>query len=432
MKAVSFCTLGCKVNAYDSAFMQELFIKNGYTVVDFGESADIAVVNTCTVTSVADKKSRGAIRRAAKAGKVIVAGCLAQKQAEELLRMEGVSAVIGTDERGDIVSIAERLLAGEEHINAAHGLEGCGFEIMNISAPSERTRGIIKIQEGCNNYCSYCIIPYVRGRSRSRSLADIVKEAGILVQNGVKELVLTGIHIASYADEGRGLGDVISELDKSGVRIRLGSIEPGILDEAFIKQASSAKNLCPHFHLSLQSGSANVLKRMNRRYTPDEYAGFAVFLRKYYKDPAITTDIIAGFPGETESEHEETKAFIERIAFSRIHVFPFSAREGTKAFDMQPKVPKHIAKERALELIALGDIYEKRYIQSLIGKTAEALFEDKSDEFPGCLEGYSERYVRVAAKARNNEIKTVVLKEVGNNVIYGIDKEVVNEGLPVL
>lgn len=423
MKTVSFYTLGCKVNAYDSVFMQELFLKNGYTLVDFGKPADIAVVNTCTVTSAADKKSRGAIRRAARAGKVIVAGCLPQRKAEELLRMEGVNAVIGTDERGNIVSIAERLLSGEEHINAAHCLEGCGFEAAHISAPAERTRGIIKIQEGCNNFCSYCIIPYVRGRSRSRRLADIVSEAGDLVRSGVKEIVLTGIHIASYSDGDNKLGDVIRQLDKTGVRIRLGSIEPGFLDGSFIKLAASAKNLCPHFHLSLQSGSESVLKRMNRRYTPSEYAEFAALLRKYYCRPAITTDLIAGFPGETEIEHEETKAFIERIAFSRIHVFPFSPREGTKAYDMQPKVPKSIAKERALELIALGDIYENKYIQSLIGKTAEVLFEDESKEYPGCLEGYSERYVRIAAKAENNELKTVALKEATDKVIYGIDKE---------
>lgn len=418
---MSFYTLGCKVNAYDSEFMQELFLKNGFSVVGFGESADITVINTCTVTSVADKKSRGAIRRAAKAGKVIVAGCMAQKQADELLGMEGVDAVIGTDERANIVSVAERLLSGERHIDATHGLEGCGFEDMNISTANGRTRGIIKIQEGCNNFCSYCIIPYVRGRSRSRRLTDILSEADILAKGGVKELVLTGIHIASFSDDGNTLGDVISELDKTGVRIRLGSIEPGFLDEAFIKQSASAKNLCPHFHLSLQSGSASVLKRMNRKYTPDEYSDFVGLLRRHFDNPAITTDIIAGFPGETQQEHEETKAFIENIAFSRVHIFPFSPREGTKAFDMQPKVPKALAKQRALELIALGDIYEKAYVQSLIGKTAQVLFEDESDAYAGCLEGYSERYVRVAANAQNNELKTVVLKEISGNVIYGIE-----------
>lgn len=422
MKTVSFYTLGCKVNAYDSEYMQQLLQKNGYTAVDFGKPSDLTVINTCTVTAVADKKSRAMIRRAAQSGKVIVAGCMAQKQARELLQIEGVGAVIGTDERAAIVSVAERLLSGEEGIDATHGLEGCGFEAMDTGPPKARTRGIVKIQEGCNNFCSYCIIPYVRGRSRSRSIDDIVREAELLAAGGVKELVLTGIHIASYSDGGNKLGDVIARLDKTGVRIRLGSIEPGVLGEEFIEQAARAKSLCPHFHLSLQSGSKSVLGRMNRKYTPDEYAGFADMLRTCFDNPAITTDIIAGFPGETEQEHEETKAFIERTAFSRLHVFPFSAREGTKAYDMHPKVSKQTAKRRAAELIALGDIYEKKYIESLIDGVAQVLFEDASASFEGCLEGYSERYVRTAAIAQKNELKTVRLKTIKDNVMFGVDQ----------
>ncbi len=419
MKTVSFYTLGCKVNSYDTTFMRQQFLNSGYSVVEFGEPADIAVINTCTVTAIADKKSRAMIRRAARLGKVIVAGCMAQKQAKELLETEGVDAVIGTDERSNIVSVAERLLAGERRIDATHGLEGCGYEAMQISASADRTRGIIKIQEGCNNFCSYCIIPYVRGRSRSRGLADIMKEAQLLAESGVKELVLTGIHIASYSDCDIKLGDVITELDKLGVRIRLGSIEPRVLGREFIEQAADAKNLCPHFHLSMQSGSQSVLARMNRKYTPKEYSQFVELLRKHFENPAITTDIIAGFPGETEEEHCETMAFVERIAFSRVHVFPFSARQGTKAYDMQPKVPKQTARRRAAELIKLGDICEQRYIDGLIGQPAQVLFEDESDEFSDCLEGYSERYVRVAAKAEENELKTVTLKEAQGKVIFG-------------
>ncbi len=420
MKTVALCTLGCKVNSYDSEFMRQLFLRNGYSEVKFGEPADINVINTCTVTAVADKKSRAMIRRASATGKVIVAGCMAQKQADELLEMEGVSAVIGTDERSNIITVAERLISGEERIDATHGLEGCGFEAMDIGASGDRTRGIVKIQEGCDNFCSYCIIPYVRGRSRSRSFADIVKETELLFENGVKEIVLTGIHIASYYDKGLTLGDVIRGLDKTGVRIRLGSIEPGVLGGEFIEQAAAAKHLCAHFHLSLQSGSGSVLKRMNRKYTPEEYSDFVRLLRKHFDNPAITTDIIAGFPGETEEEHEETKAFVQNIEFSRVHVFPFSARKGTKAYDMQPKVPKHVARQRAAELIALGDIFEKKYIESLIGQSAQVLFEQESQTFKGCLEGYSERYVRVAAKAEENELKSVTLTEVRDKVIYGI------------
>lgn len=421
MKTVSFYTLGCKVNSYDTAYMRQLFLRSGYTAVDFEQPADIAVVNTCTVTAVADKKSRAAIRRAAKHSKVIVAGCMAQKQAQELLRLDEVGAVIGTDERSAIVNVAERLLAGEAHIDATHGLEGCGYEPMSLNEPGERTRGVIKIQEGCNNFCSYCIIPYVRGRSRSRSLESILCEAESLAQSGVKELVLTGIHIASYSDGGRGLADVIRELGGlGGVRVRLGSIEPGLLDEEFIRKVAETKNLCPHFHLSLQSGSGTVLRRMNRKYTPDEYYRFAELLRTYFDKPAITTDIIAGFPGETQYEHNETMDFVEKTEFSRVHVFPFSPREGTKAYDMQPKVPKHIARQRANELIALGNACEKKYIESLIGINARVLFEDESKVYPGCLEGYSERYVRVAASARPGELKAVTLTGVKDTVAYGV------------
>lgn len=419
MKKVAFYTLGCKVNAYDSAFMQALFLDNGYNEVPFGDDADIIVINTCTVTATADKKSRAAIRRAARTGKVIVSGCMAQKNAQKVLDIDGVSAAIGTDDRGDIVRVAERLLAGEDKIDATHGLDGCGFEPMRVVSPGTRTRSVIKIQEGCNNFCSYCIIPYVRGRSRSRSFDDIAREAASVVDGGVRELVLTGIHIASYEDGGKKLGDVITALDQLGVRIRLGSIEPGILDEAFVEQAAKADNLCPHFHLSLQSGSADVLGRMNRKYTPKAYMAFVSLLRQYFDHPAVTTDVITGFPGETEGEYEETMRFVEEAAFSRIHVFPFSAREGTKAYGMTPKIPKRVAKDRAAELIALGQQCEQQYLQSMIGRQDTVLFEEPSDVIAECMEGYSTRYVRVAAKASQNEIKTVTLSQICGTIMRG-------------
>lgn len=420
MRTVAFYTLGCKVNAYDSTFMQELFLNNGYDLVQFGDDADIVVINTCTVTAVADKKSRASIRRAAKSGKVIVAGCLAQKQAQQLLEMDGVDAVIGTDDRANVVAVADKLLDGQTKVDATHELDGCGFEQMNITASGNRTRSVIKIQEGCNNFCTYCIIPYVRGRSRSRSMAEIVKEATVLAESGVKEIVLTGIHIASYSEGEYELGDVVAELGKiPDIRIRLGSIEPGILGESFIKKTAQVKNLCPHFHLSLQSGSASVLKRMNRKYTPEEYYDFVMSLRDHFENPAITTDIIAGFPAETQSEHEETMRFVEKVGFSRIHVFPFSAREGTKAYDMKPKVEKRVAKARAAELIALGDVCEKKYLENMQGHREEVLFEEESAVFEGCLEGYSSRYIRVAAKAEKNELKTVTLGKICDNIVLG-------------
>ncbi len=419
MRKVAFYTLGCKVNSYDSSYMQSLFEQRGFMAVAFGNEADIVVINTCTVTAVADKKSRAAIRRAARNGKVIVAGCMAQKSSAAILEMDGVDAVVGTDDRARIVDIAEQLLGGQKNIDATHELSGCGYEPMHINVPGEKTRGIIKIQEGCNCFCSYCIIPYVRGRSRSRALGDILTEAEMLAGAGVKELVLTGIHIASYNDNGQGLGDVILALSELGPRIRLGSIEPGMLDEAFLVKAASAKNLCPHFHLSLQSGSATVLKRMNRPYTPEDYASFVRSLRQSFDAPAITTDVIAGFPAETEAEHEETLGFVESIGFSRMHVFPYSPREGTIANGMSPKVPKAVARRRAGELIALGERLEKKYIESQLGRCADVLLEEQSKQFSGCLEGYSERYIRIAAKAEKNELKSVCIKDMKGLTAYG-------------
>ena len=412
MKKVAFYTLGCKVNTYDSSYMQALFEQSGYETVDFEQQADIVVINTCTVTAVADKKSRAAIRRAAKTGQVIVVGCLAQRAANELLEMEGVSAVIGTDERGRIVEVAEKLLSGDDAVNLTHDLKGCGFEPMQVASSGERTRGVLKIQEGCDCFCSYCIIPYVRGRSRSRGFDDVLSEAYAMAKTGIKEIVLTGIHLASYHDGEKRLGELIQALDGCGIRMRLGSIEPGVLGEVFIEQAASVKNFCPHFHLSLQSGSASVLKRMNRPYTPEEYADFVALLRERFEAPAITTDVIAGFPAETEVEHAETLKFVESIGFSRLHVFPYSAREGTKAYGMSPKVPKATAKKRAGELIVLGEKLEAEYINSQLGRSADVLFEEASQGYPGLLEGYSERYIRVSAVAEKNQLKRVTLKNI--------------------
>ena len=419
MKTVSFYTLGCKVNTYDSTYMLEQFIKNGYKAVSFGEPCDIVVINTCTVTSVADKKSRSMIRRAAKLGKVIVAGCMVQKDAARVLEFEGVYASVGTDRRSGIADVADEILEGGNKLNTAHSLDGCKFEEMSISTSGERTRGTLKIQEGCNNFCSYCIIPYVRGRSRSKKLLDILAEAEVLVNGGAKELVLTGIHIASYEDGNNDLADVVLALDKLGVRIRLGSLETGIIDEEFIKRLSAAKNLCPHFHLSLQSGSKTVLERMNRKYSPQDYLNMLSLLRKYFDSPAITTDVITGFPGETNEEFEETAEFIKSAEFSRLHVFPFSPREGTRAYDMKPKVPAAISKQRAKQLIVLGKHLGYAYLLSLLRKTDEVLFEEESKIFPGLAEGYSTRYVRVAANAKENECANVRLIEIKNGVVRG-------------
>ncbi len=419
MKTVSFYTLGCKVNAYDSTYMREQFEKNGFIAVPFGKPSDIVVVNTCTVTVTADKKSRSMIRRATKLGKVIVAGCMAQKDSSKALEYDGVCAVVGTDGRSGIADIADEILLGKDNLNTVHNIDACGFEKMSVSTSGERTRGTIKIQEGCNNFCSYCIIPYVRGRSRSRKLSEIFKEAQTLTDGGAKEIVLTGIHIASYSDDGKDLADVVVALDSLNVRIRLGSLETGIIDEKFVKRLSKSVNLCPHFHLSLQSGSKTVLERMNRKYTPREYLKMLEMLRKHFDTPAITTDIITGFPGETEDEFEQTAKFVETARFSRLHVFPFSAREGTKAYDMKPKVPTVTARQRAKQLISIGEKLEHEYLSSLIGRTDEVLFEEESKVSPGLTEGYSKRYVRVAANVKENECAEVRLEEIKNGVMRG-------------
>lgn len=403
--------------------MQTLFLQQGYEVVPFEQSADIVVVNTCTVTAVADKKSRASIRRAALHGQVIVVGCLAQRAAEELLKIDGVGAVIGTDDRARIVEAADQLLNGAAGINLTHSLAGCGYESLSAHSTGMRTRGVLKIQEGCDCFCSYCIIPYVRGRSRSRSFTDVLAEARALAESGVKEIVLTGIHIASYQDEDKDLGDVIEAFASvDGVRVRLGSLEPGVLGERFVRKAAEAENFCPHFHLSLQSGSASVLRRMNRPYTPEEYMAFVELLRRSFDQPAITTDLIVGFPAETDEEHAQTIEFVKNVAFARLHVFPYSPREGTKAYALKPRIPKAIAKSRAAELITFGDELEKAFILSRIGKKASVLFEEPSTVFEGCMEGYSERYIRVAAKASQNEIKTVMLTELSDKTAFGIEE----------
>lgn len=418
VKKVSFCTLGCKVNAYDTASMQALFLKHGFETVNFGEKADIVVVNTCTVTAAADKKSRAVIRRAAACGHVIVSGCLAQRDSKTVLGIEGVGAVIGTQERGRIVEVAQRLIDGECGIDITQSLESCGYEPLKAAGNINRTRGILKIQEGCDCFCSYCIIPFVRGRSRSRNFEDVISEAQLFAQSGIKEIVLTGIHITSYNDNGRLLGDLIEKLGNlKGVRIRLGSLEPGNLD--FMQKAAAAGNFCPHFHLSLQSGSQTVLERMNRHYTPEDFLGYLKKLRDMFDGPAVSTDIITGFPAETDDEHKQTMEFIEKAQFSRLHVFPYSPRVGTAANDIKPRVSKSTAKKRSLEIIALGKKLEDKYIQSLIGSQAEVLFEAPSNVFADCLEGYSERYIRVAAKAQINELKEVKLLKQQGTVVLG-------------
>jgi threonylcarbamoyladenosine tRNA methylthiotransferase MtaB len=425
MKKAAAITLGCKVNQYDTQAMLELLEKDGYEIVSFPRKADIYIINTCTVTNMADRKSRQAISRAAEANPdalICVAGCLSQRAGEELLRMKGVRAVLGTAERADIVRIVRR--AEEEKVNAV--LSGGGeFEELTVASGGEMTRGYMKIQEGCNQYCTYCIIPYVRGPARSRSLDRILEEAQRLAGSGVREIVLTGINISFYRAQGKTLADVLEGLDgvRGIERIRLGSLEPGLLTPAFIDRIAKIDKLCPHFHVSLQSGSDSVLARMNRPYTACEYAGVIENIRGAFDRPAITTDVITGFPAETEEEFGETAAFLRKVRFARLHVFPYSARKGTPAAEMSAQVPHAVRKRRAKFLIAQGKRDERAYAKSFLQQTENVLFERTVPD--GLAEGYTERYVRVRAAARPNEVLCVLLKSQKDDILYG---EVVEGG----
>ena len=338
--------------------------------------------------------------------RIFVCGCMAQRDAARILEQEGVAAVIGSKCKGQIVQIVQRSLEGEEKIDAVEEILGeREFEPLNISKSQERTRANLKICDGCSNFCSYCIIPYARGPVRSRPLEEILKEAERLVKSGVQEIILTGIHLGSYGKdlEQNSLIDVIERLNQIPglARIRLGSLEPSLLTEEFCRRAAACKQLCPHFHVSLQSGCAQVLRRMNRKYTPDEYAQYIANARKYFEDPAITTDVIAGFQGETQEEHRSTLDFLRQIGFAKIHVFPFSKREGTAAAKMPGDVPGPEKKRRAAEIAALAHEMQQEYLARFVGKEQEVLLEERDDS--GKMLGYTTRYQRVAIEEGGKE-----------------------------
>ncbi|MEA4852837.1 MAG: tRNA (N(6)-L-threonylcarbamoyladenosine(37)-C(2))-methylthiotransferase MtaB [Christensenella sp.] len=421
---VAAYTLGCKVNQYDTNAMLELLQNEGFETVAFHEPADVYLINTCTVTNTADKKSRNMIRRIHHLypqAMICVCGCLAQRDCEAVLAMEGVGAVIGTKDRANIGKVVRECLKGK---NASAGLASFladeAFEELSVRTSGEMTRGYLKIQEGCNNFCSYCIIPYVRGRVRSRKAAAVIHEAQALVQNGVKEVVLTGIHISSYGqDTGEKLAELLVGLNGiDGLeRIRLGSLEPHLLTDEFVSAMKDLKKVCPHFHVSLQSGSDSILKKMNRKYTAEEYAHYIEIIRNYYEDPAIMTDIITGFPGETETHFGESCDFVSKIGFSRIHVFPYSQREGTPAAKMEDQVPMQIRRQRAAHLIAVGKKAEEQYIKRFLGTRQTVLFEQITED--GLAEGYTDRYLRVRAQAQIKNMGQVLLADAKDDIIYG-------------
>lgn len=411
-KRVCAVTLGCKVNQYDTDSMLGALSGAGFTIVGWGEPADVAIVNTCTVTAVADSKSRAQIRRAARAGiPVCVCGCLASHEAEQLLAMEGVAAAVPLSDRGRIVEIISEI-AG---VSLCAGVEG-GRAVR----PRTRTRGFLKIQEGCSSSCTYCIIPEVRGRPRTRPAADILADASRMAGDGVQELVLSGTHISSYgSDNGETLVDLLHELSAiPGVcRLRLGSIEPWLLSRDTIEQLANVEKLCPHFHVSLQSGCAATLKRMKRRYTPDQYMNRVSTLRAVFEEPAITTDIMTGFPGETEAEFAESAEFVKNLCFAKLHVFPYSEREGTPAAYMPGSVPVDVRRERAAEMIRIGNESQRQYAKQFTGN-AEAVLLDRRDREGSS--GYTDRYVRVYVKgAEPGGIVTAVLNKLHGTEFIG-------------
>ena len=428
MRSVAFHTLGCKVNQYDSQAMLELFEQAGYEVRDFSEVADVYVVNTCTVTGTGDKKSLNAVRRALRqnpAAEVVIAGCLAQRDGEKLLST-GARLVIGNARRGEVVKLLEEAIEKGERVAAVTDILRTPYEPLFISRHEGHTRAVLKIQEGCDRYCTYCIIPYVRGGIRSRRPEEIKAEACRLTQAGFSELVLTGIHLTSYGRdlEGQTLLDAVRACDVPGVRrIRLGSLEPVIVTEEFAAELSKIEKVCPQFHLALQSGSDTVLKRMRRRYTTDEFRRAAMLLRQAFPGCAVTTDVITGFPGETEEEFAQTMAFCREIGFARMHVFPYSARQGTPAAQMPGQVPKAVREERARRLIAVGNELARDYRAAQVGQEMEVLIEEKDEE--GVGHGYTAQYIACAVPG--GEPGTVVQVTVTGLTEDGLEGTLIHE-----
>lgn len=405
MKKVAFHTLGCKVNQYETGAMEKLFVNRGYDIVRETDRADVYVINTCTVTNLSDRKSRQFIRRVKKLNEesvIAVVGCYSQVSPEEIEDIPSVDVIMGTTERNRIVDLCEMAKQESKKFNIVKDIRtNKEFEKLEIDNVNSKTRAYIKIQDGCNQYCSYCIIPYARGPIRSRGLEDIIEEAVALSKAGFKELVLTGIHVASYGKDLKDLSliNVIEEISKiEGIeRIRLSSVEPNLIDENFMKRIVKTKKVCDHFHLSLQSGSDSVLKRMNRKYTRDEFKEKTDIIREFMPDAGLTTDIIVGFPGETDEEFQETIDFVKEIKFSKIHAFKYSPRKGTPAAESKEQVNGLIKNERSKILIVLAEGLTESFNADFINKNLEVLFEEQNPNRKDMYEGYTTNYIRVKA-----------------------------------
>lgn len=431
--------LGCKVNAYETDAMQQMLEEAGYEIVPFSEEADVYIINTCSVTNMADRKSRQMIHRARKLNAkaaVVAAGCYVQTSTQQVMDDLAVDIVIGNNQKNQLVSLLEEFFAEEEY----HKVVSCvdindgvqDYEKLQVEKTAEHTRVFIKVQDGCNQFCSYCIIPFARGRVRSRSVEDVVNEVKSLAKAGYQEVVLTGIHLSSYGlqedynvvyrqsvvqEQLLALIEAVAEVE--GIkRIRLGSLEPQVITEDFAKRLSAVDKLCPHFHLSMQSGCDATLQRMNRKYNSAEYKQGCDILRKYFDNPAITTDVIVGFPGETEEEFATTKEFIRQIGFYEMHIFKYSKRKGTKAATMPNQVPEEIKTRRSDELLALEKEMSRDYRQSYVGREVEALLETPiTVDGKNYYTGYTKEYIRVAKKTSQNMSNVIISGQIMDEIM---------------
>ena len=453
---VLFITLGCKANQYETNAMEQSFLKRGYDIANDSDVPDICVVNTCSVTNIAERKSRQMLRRMKELNKkaiVVACGCYSQVGKDELEKMPEVDIIVGVNDKNNIVEIVEKYIKQSEKIeevsDVMHEKE---FQDFGTTTYTELTRAVVKIQDGCDRFCSYCIIPYARGRVRSRDVDSILKEIEAISKQGIKEVVLTGIHIASYGKDftdekvkeyrekygykgdyikfdpkddlhtgGFRLIELLEQIEKVTdiERIRIGSLEPKLINEEFVKRLANLNKICEHFHLSLQSGCNETLKRMNRRYTAEEFEESAKLLRKYFKDVKLTTDIIVGFPGETEEEFNKTCDFLKKIKFYKMHIFKYSIRKGTVAEKMPNQVDGKLKEERSKILIELSNKNEEEYNQELIGKVVDVLFEERKKEY---FEGHTKNYIMVKVKTTENlqnEIKKVKIVRTENLETYG-------------
>ena len=418
---VGFLTLGCKVNQYETNGMIQRFKEHGYDIVEFDDKADIYIINTCTVTNMSDRKSRQFLRQAKKNNPdsvVVAVGCYVQVSKDELEQIPEIDLCLGTNDKTQIVEYVEKYIDEKNKKEELDNiLYDANFEDFGSVTYTEKTRAVIKVQDGCDRFCSYCIIPFARGKVRSRKPESVIQEIKEIAKSGIKEVVVTGIHVASYGrdfKEDYRLIDLLEEINKiDGIeRIRLGSIEPLLITEDFMERLIKLEKVCHHFHLSLQSGCTETLKRMNRRYTAEEFEVIVERLRKYYQDVILTTDIIVGFPNETEEEFECTYEYLKKINFYKMHVFKYSPRKGTKASEMPEQIPGDIKEIRSKRLLELSDNNEIRFLDSYIGKTVEVLFEECDEQ--GYYKGHTANYIMVKVKSEedlSNKIVNVVVRK---------------------